>query len=175
MKNEVYLAGNLTNIEPSHTYDGTQYFKAVLCVADTTNKVPIIFKDTDVKDNQVISIFGTLRSHTDNQNTDLYVYTDFTIQEDTNDCVFLEGNICSISNLKTDRTGRTFRTFVLGNNQIFNNRKINNYIPCIIYEGYDKLSVKDSILLRGVLVSKGKWCEVLVDEFSIFDTNNGNG
>lgn len=175
MRNEVYLAGTLVNVEPSHVYSNIQYLKAILCVTETDIRIPIVFKEREIQNNQFVSILGNLRSHTVDGKTDLYVFTDFMIQEDTNDCVFLDGNICKISDIKIDKLGNEFRTFVLANNQYPNGRKVNNYVPCIIYsnvEGYKDLSLKDTICISGFLTSKGKWCEVVVDEFSIFNTNN---
>lgn len=177
MQNEVYLAGTLVNVEPSHTYGNTQYLKAILCVIETNIRIPVVFTEREIQDNQFVSIFGNLRSHTVDGKTDLYVFTDFVIQEDTEDCVFLDGNICKISDIRTDKLGNEFRTFVLANNQYPNGRKVNNYIPCIVYsnaEGYKDLSLKDTIHISGFLTSKGKWCEVAVDEFSVLNPNHSH-
>ena len=167
MKNVVYLRGTICVIQPSHLFDGVQYYKAFLNVVNSSNRIPIVFKRNCVEEGQEVSIYGNIRSHTHQVNnrkvTDVYVYTDFVIQEDCNNFVYLEGNICKVNSPKVDSKGNKFQTFIVANNQFPNNRKINNYIPFIVYSGnvcYDALEVGDIVGLSGELTTKGNWCEV---------------
>jgi len=147
--NQIILNGIIHNIEYSHSINNIKYDKADLYVPKLRGEidiVPIKFKSflNQPSDGDQISIIGNLRSYSrklseDKNKVDLYVYTYFDIpptDEDDKEIinfVELDGRICKIDNIRVSANGNESLHFILANNIISGEQKINNYIPCVCF------------------------------------------
>lgn len=164
--NEVTLQGYIRDIGFSHDIGNIEYGKAdLICIGANGKEDDIIslrFKKFSNRyhEGDFIELTGNLRSYSqklDNKNkVEIYVFTYFDIPEVLEkNKVKLDGNICKMGKLNVSKYGKRYVHFTLANN-IFTptGKKLNNYIPCTVYEDLaeeivDKYDVKDHIQLIG--------------------------
>lgn len=169
--NEIKLKGFVRNIQFSHEVNNTVYQQADMIVqsaAGIEDIIKLVFKQCIQIpcENEIISIEGSVRSHTqhiDNKNkVDIYVSTYFDSPEiqNKNNEVILDGRICKVDQLRTTSTGKLNFHAVLANNIYIpdQNIKINNYLPLVFWgqlaQKASNLKVNDKILLNGQLHSR---------------------
>lgn len=166
--NDIKLEGIIRNIRPSHQIGNAQYNKADLIVSrqnDIEDLLTIKFKDYEniYKDGDKITLTGNVRTHNNiidgSNKLEVYVFTHFDNQVNeilTNE-VNIDGRICKIKPLKINSDGTRLLEFILANNIFVNNKKINNYIPCIAWnneaEKLASLQVSDKLIIKGKLQS----------------------
>ena len=164
--NKIILQGHLRDIEFSHRQGNIDYEKANLICPRTGGKeediISIIYKKfvNKYKEGDFIKLKGNIRSYSskdkDHKNSvNIYVFTYFDEpEEENNNLLVLDGRICKIEKLRKSKTGVFYLHFILANN-IFtpDGKKINNYIPCIVYsDNADKiinLGVSAQIEIKG--------------------------
>ena len=143
--NQVNLKGFIKNIKDSHCINSTQYQSADMIVESRPgieDTIRLVFKKCIGLpcENDIISISGSLRSHTEHQGdknkVSIYVstYFDPNDSEDYNHVV-IDGRICKIDQLRTTSTGKLNFHAILANNIYIpeSNIKINNYIPLVFW------------------------------------------
>jgi hypothetical protein len=170
--NNVTLQGYIRDIGFSHDIGNIEYGKAHLICPGVNGReddiISLIFKQFSnrYREGDFIEIKGNLRSHSQNLNgknkVDIYVFTYFDIPEwPKHNYVSMDGNICKIDRVRFTKYGKKYIHFILANN-IFtpNGKKLNNYIPCVIYGSLvdqfvdENYSVGDSIVVNGELHSR---------------------
>lgn len=185
--NNVSLQGYIRDIGFSHDIGNIEYGKAhLICPSSKGREDDIIslrFKQfsNHYKEGDFIELKGNLRSYSQNLNgknkVDIYVFTYFDIPDTFNrNNISIDGNICKIDRMRFTNYGKEYIHFILANN-IFtpNGKKLNNYIPCVIYGPLanqfieDNYSVGDHIELNGELHSRTykKYLEDSTVEFKI--------
>jgi primosomal replication protein N len=171
--NRVNLTGIIKDIRPSHTIDDVEYSKANIVVKRLDGKEDILclkFKrfSCPYKDNQVISLSGNIRSYSrqieGKSKVDIYVFTYFDdcdeVPEGFNKNNFFEvqGVICKSDDLRTVSSGKQNIHFILANNIISENSRLNSYLPCVAWgnvaKGLSKCPVGQNITIRGEFHSK---------------------
>ena len=171
--NEIKLKGIIKHIEHSHNIQGVEFEKAQLLVQRPSGKedtINIKFKSFSNahKENDEVSLIGNIRSYSQkiDEHTNkvaVYVFTYFDKPEEelkgTNSGV-IDGRICKINPLRTNKDGKHNVHFILANNIISekNGKRLNSYIPCIAWGkvGKDiaKLPVSTKLKLTGELHSR---------------------
>lgn len=173
--NEVILKGRIRDITSSHVVNGVEYDKANFIVPRKDGKEDILlikFKKFSnlFKDGDKIEFVGNLRSYSrkinDNKSqVQLYVFTYFNppstnteTYEETYNKVKLDGRICKIDKLITTTSGKSNIHFIIANNIISGNNKINNYIPSVAWGklalSLTDLKVSDKVEVEGELHSR---------------------
>lgn len=173
--NEVILKGMLRDITSSHVINGIEYDQANIITARSDGKEDILSlkfkKYTNVyEEGSVVELVGNLRSYSqrlpDGKNkVSLYIFTYFNPPEtdtenyaDLTNHVTLDGRICKIDPIVTTPNGKTNVHFVIANNIINNNQKLNNYIPSVAWGklalSLTDLKVSDKVLVHGELHSR---------------------
>lgn len=171
--NDCIFKGILKDIEPSHSIGDINFDKAKLIVKRDNGQEDMInlrYKSfcNKYKENDEISIKGNIRSYSykvseDKNKVIIYVFTYFDEpSEDTtkNNIVCIDGRICKINPLRTNKNGKHNIHFILANNinSTDNTRRLNSYIPCIAWgttaKELDKLSVNTKLKIVGELHSR---------------------
>ncbi len=173
--NEVTLKGLIRDISFSHLINGVEYNKANLITQRSDGKEDIItlkFKkyNNPYKDGDQIELVGNLRTFsrklTSGKNrVFLYVFTYFDTPstdlenfEDISNKVVLDGRICKIEPLRKTQSGKYNIHFIIANNIITNDQKLNNYIPSVAWgksaQNISELKVNDRIQIKGELHSR---------------------
>lgn len=173
--NEVILKGIIRDITSSHVINGVEYDKANIITTRNDGKEDILslkFKKFSNmhKDGDLVELVGNLRSYSkklDNNKSkvDLYVFTYFdspsTDTENYSDIinqVTIDGRICKIDELRTTTNGKNNIHFILANNIISSDQKLNNYIPSVAWGklaiSLSNLKVSDKVLVKGQLHSR---------------------
>ena len=175
--NEIILKGFIRDITPSHIINGVEYEKANLIVERQNGKediLPLKFKKFSniYSEGDKVELIGNLRSYSrklDNNKSkvDLYVFTYFNLPStdnenyvDISNKVTIDGRVCKIDELRTTQSGKSNLHFILANNIISNNQKLNNYIPSVAWGKLAiqlhaaNLSVSDKVKVTGELHSR---------------------
>lgn len=162
--NKVILSGTLVGSSYSHTIANTDYTKSSLVVKRLDGKNDVInlcykTKDSRYKDGDCISIVGNIRSRStrvgDKTSVEIYVSTHMDSPDVVSDSniVDVDGRVCKIGKCD-DGSIR----FILANNIITNNTKINSYIPCVIsgstINAPKAVHISDELHLVGTLRSR---------------------
>lgn len=166
------LRGILKEVEHSHKVGDITYDKAKLIVKRDSGAEDIIdikFKSfcNKYKENAEIQILGNLRSYSrkideTRNKVNIYVFTYFDEPEDEkifND-VTIDGRICKINPLRTNRNGKHNIHFILANNLVSSDptKRLNSYIPCIgwglIAKELSKLKVNTQLKIKGQIHSR---------------------
>lgn len=168
--NEIQLHGVIRDITPSHIIGNTQYYKASLVARRSSGAEDILslsFKEQSLRysDGDEIDLSGNLRSHStklsDGKNKiDIYVFTYFDSPSavvesaDALNKVHIDGRVCKINEVK----GHEGVHFILANNILCGDKKLNSYIPCVAYgsvaEKLSTISVNDCLEVVGELHSR---------------------
>ena len=173
--NEVILKGRIRDIAFSHSINGIEYDKANFITAREDGKEDILslkFKKFSniYSEGDLIELVGNLRSYSkkldDNTSrVELYVFTYFdtpsTDIENYSDIinqVNIDGRICKLDQLRTTKNGKNNLHFILANNIISTDQKLNNYIPSVAWGKLaielTKLKVSDRVRIKGQLHSR---------------------
>ena len=175
--NTIILKGILKNIRHSHNIGDVEYDKADIIVSRKDGKEDILslkFKkfSNPYKDNDTIELVGNIRSYSNideegKSKVDIHVFTYFdlptTLPEineiDSDNFCSIDGRVCKKDILRYTSTGKEHFHFILANNIISNNHKLNSYIPCIIWgkdakRFADEIKIGDLILINGQLHSR---------------------
>lgn len=172
--NSIILSGVLKDIQHSHEIDGINFDKARLITKRENGHEDVInlrFKSFSnrYKENDEITLLGNVRSYSyrvseDKNKVLIYVFTYFdepqveTIQ--SNNSVEIDGRICNINELRTNKNGKHNVHFIVANNLVSadKSKRLNSYIPCIAWgnlaKEISKLSVNTKISLKGELHSR---------------------
>lgn len=180
--NRVTLSGVIKDIKMSHTIDDVEYSKANIVVKRRDGKEDVLclkFKrfSCPYKDNQTISLSGNIRSYsTQNESgkskVDVYVFTYFDEPEpvpegyNENNHYDIHGVICKTDGLRTVSSGKQNIHFILANNIMSENSRLNSYLPCVAWgnvaKGLSKCPVGQKIRIQGEFHSK-EYKKVLSD------------
>ena len=149
--NLVVLSGVLKDIQPSHQIDNINFDKAKLIVKRENGQEDVInlrFKSFSnrYKENDEITLTGNVRSYSyrvseDKNKVIVYVFTYFdepAVDDETiniTNKVTIDGRICKINPLRTNKNGKHNIHFILANNLISadHTKRLNSYIPCIAW------------------------------------------
>lgn len=172
--NDIVLRGILKDIEPSHNIDGISFDKAKLIAKRNNGDEDVInlrFKcfSNRYKENDEVTLQGNIRSYSykvseDKNKVVIYVFTYFDepeeIEEGVTNKVVIDGRICKINELRTNKNNRQNIHFIVANNLMSGDgtKRLNSYIPCIAWNNLarelSKLSVNTKIQLKGELHSR---------------------
>lgn len=172
--NDIVLRGILKDIEPSHNIDGISFDKAKLIAKRNNGDEDVInlrFKSFSnrYKENDEVTLQGNIRSYSykvseDKNKVVIYVFTYFDepeeIEEGVTNKVVIDGRICKINELRTNKNNRQNIHFIVANNLMSGDgtKRLNSYIPCIAWNNLarelSKLSVNTKIQLKGELHSR---------------------
>ena len=173
--NEVILKGQIRDITSSHIINGVEYDKANLITIRNDGKEDILslkFKrfSNVYSDGDNIELVGNLRSYSrkldeNKSKVDLYVFTYFDTPStdlenyaDITNQVIIDGRICKVDELRTTRNGKNNIHFILANNIISLDQKLNNYIPAVAWGRLafelNDLHVSDQVKIKGQLHSR---------------------
>ena len=172
--NEGIFRGILKDIQPSHTIDDITFDKAKLLVKRANGQEDVInlrYKSfcNKYKENDEISIKGNVRSYSykvseDKNKVVIYVFTYFdepdVEQLEVNNKVVIDGRICKINPLRTNKNNKHNIHFILANNLISvdGSKRLNSYVPCIAWgvtaKEMSKLSVNTKLKIEGELHSR---------------------
>ena len=173
--NEVILKGQIRDITSSHVIGGIEYDKANIITTRADGKEDILslkFKrfSNVYSDGDNIELVGNLRSYSrkldnDTSKVDLYVFTYFDTPStdlenyaDISNQVTIDGRICKIDKLRTTKNGKNNIHFILANNIISFDQKLNNYIPSVAWGklalSLADLRVSDKVQIKGQLHSR---------------------
>lgn len=171
--NEGIFRGVLKDIQPSHTIGDITFDKAKLLVKRDNGQEDLInlrYKSfcNKHKENDEIAIRGNLRSYSykvseDKNKVVIYVFTYFDEPEteiESNNRVEIDGRICKINPLRTNKNGKHNIHFILANNlnSANNQHRLNSYIPCIAWgstaKELSKLTVNTKLKIIGELHSR---------------------
>ena len=171
--NEAIFKGILKDIEPSHNIEDITFDKAKLLVKRDNGSEDVIdlkFKSfcNTHKENDEIIIKGNVRSYSYKVNdvknkVNIYVFTYFDEPEDEiceTNIVDIDGRICKINPLRTNKNGKHNIHFILANNLISSDstKRLNSYIPCIGWgltaKELSNLKVNTKLKIKGQLHSR---------------------
>ncbi len=162
--NNIALQGYIRDIEFSHDRGNIDYNKAHIICPGVNGQEDDLFliqfksRSNKYKEGDYISFKGNLRSFSQRQengesSVTIYVFTYFDLPDIPINTVLLDGRICKLNSLKTSYRGKKFIHFILANNILKGNKKINSYIPCTAYgelaERISKYKVNDFLTLEG--------------------------
>lgn len=171
--NIAILKGHLKDIEPSHSIGDVSYDKAKLLVTRENGQEDLInlkYKSFSNKYSEGDEVFikGNLRSYSykvseTKNKVVIYVFTYFDKpgeEIDVNNSIHIDGRICKINPLRTNKNGKHNIHFILANNLVSadSSRRLNSYIPCIAWgttaKELSKLTVNTQLKLIGELHSR---------------------
>lgn len=170
--NKIILKGIIKNIQPSHTIKDIEYNKADIIVNRNDGKEDILslkFKkfSNPYKENDNIELVGNIRSYSSlseegSSKVNIHVFTYFDIPQEEyeyNNICFLDGRVCKKDKLRYTRSGKEHFHFILANNIISGDHKLNSYIPCIIWgkdavKFSENINIGDKISITGQLHSR---------------------
>ena len=171
-QNRIILDGIIWGIKDSHTIQDVQYQKANLTVKNSNGKDSVLnlqFKkfQCNCKENDEIQIVGNVRSYSEkiNENKNkvsIYVYTYFDLpfeeEYDLKNNFIISGRICKLDEMRYLENDKNNIHFILANNIITENSKLNSYLPCIAWgncaKKISKLNKNDNIIICGELRSR---------------------
>lgn len=186
-QNDVYLRGYIRDIQPSHTINDIEFYKASVVSQRQDGKEDLInikfkrFANT-YENNAQIELKGNLRSYSHLVNgknkVDLYVFTYFDRpdidMENSNNTAYITGRVCRIDDMRKMNDGKNNIHFTVANNLISeSNQKLNSYIPCVAWgklaREISKLHINDKLKLVGEIHSREykKFVSPNSDEFEI--------
>ena len=173
--NEVILKGIIRDITSSHVINGVEYEKANIITTRNDGKEDILslkfkkFSNTH-QNGDLVELTGNLRSYSrkidnDKSKVELYVFTYFDTPStdlenyaDICNQVVIDGRICKIDELRTTANGKTNIHFILANNIISPDQKLNNYIPSVAWGklalSLTNLKISDKVKIKGQLHSR---------------------
>lgn len=170
--NNAIFRGILKDIEPSHNIEDIEFNKAKLLVKRVNGSEDVInlrFKSfcNKYKENDEIEIKGNVRSYSykvseDKNKVVIYVFTYFDEPEENDviNRVEIDGRICKINPLRTNKHGKHNIHFILANNLVSadSSKRLNSYIPCIGWgltaKELAKLQVNTKLRIIGELHSR---------------------
>ena len=163
--NSIAVQGYIRDIEFSHDMGNVDYSKASVVCPGVNGKEDDLFLiqfktySNRYKEGDYISFKGNLRSYSQRQEDKkssvmIYIFTYFDLPDIPINTVLLDGRICKINDLRVNNySTKKYIHFILANNIIKNNKKINSYIPCTAYgelaEKISQYSVNDFVQLTG--------------------------
>lgn len=162
--NKINLRGFLRDIEYSHSIDDIEYEKANLICPTTSGRdddiISLKYKkySNKYKEGDFVELEGNLRSYSTSKNekntVQIYVFTYFDLPDMISaNNTQIDGRICKINDLKRTSYNKSYLHFTLANNIFTNDKKINNYIPCICYgdiaEELSKYTVNTKLEIEG--------------------------
>lgn len=175
--NTIILKGILKNIRYSHNIGDVEYNKADIIVSRKDGKEDILslkFKkfSNPYKDNDTVELVGNVRSYSNIEDdgkskVDIHIFTYFDLptslpeinEINSDNFCSIDGRVCKKDILRYTSTGKEHFHFILANNIISNNHKLNSYIPCIIWgkdakKFAEEIDIGDFILINGQLHSR---------------------
>ena len=170
--NTITLKGIIKNIQYSHTVKDIEYNKATLIVPRNNGKEDVIslkFKkfSNRYKENDEIELTGNIRSYSSKSDSnknkvDIHVFTYFDLPDGNEEIINqfeLDGRICKKDILRKTSSGKEHCQFILANNIITSNTKLNCYLPCVIWgknavKFDEEFKVGDEIKIKGQLHSR---------------------
>ena len=168
--NDITLDGIIWGIKDSHKINDVQYQTANITVKNSNGKDSVItlqFKkfQCNYQDQDRVRLSGNVRSHSekisDTKNkVNIYVYTYFDAPEEENvvNRFQVSGKICKIEDMRYLENQKNNIHFILANNIIRNDCKINSYLPCIAWgkcaKRIEKIPKNKNILIVGELRSR---------------------
>lgn len=172
--NEAIFRGILKDIQPSHNIGDVSYDKAKLIVKRDNGQEDVLnlrYKSfcNNYNENDLITIKGNVRSYSykvseDKNKVIIYVFTYFD-EVDEESCtrdndVTIDGRICKINPLRTNKRGKHNVHFILANNLTSSDstKRLNSYIPCIAWgttaKELSNLTVNTKLKIKGELHSR---------------------
>lgn len=168
--NKIFLRGSIRNIRPSHKINDVDFDQADIITKRKDGREDILtvkFKrfSNFYRENDLVELVGNIRSFSKQVNgknkVDIYTFTYFDKQEDfiePNNLVEIDGRICKMEDLRVLSNGKHNIHFILANNLLLKEQKLNSYIPCIAWgrtaKAISNLSVNDVISIKGELHSR---------------------
>ena len=167
--NNIILKGTLKNIKYSHSIGNVEYFSANMLVPrhdGTEDFLNIKYKklSNPYTEGDEIELVGNVRSYShvlnDKNKVDIYVFTYFDKPTDDEEIInkcTIDGCICKKDKLRTLKNGKCCFHFTLANSIVANGKKINSYIPCVIWGEEAKVfdfNVGDEVSIIGELHSR---------------------
>lgn len=170
--NQIILDGTIRDIQDSHTIGDVQYQKAHFIVRNSNGKESILnlqFKrfQCTAKEGDHLTIQGNVRSYSERVDQDknkvtIYVFTYFDPADIDREGVPAEfcitGRPCKIEPIRNLTNGKCNIHFILANNIVQGNSKLNSYLPCIAWgkvaKQVEKLNKNDIVTITGELRSR---------------------
>lgn len=167
--NEIILHGTLTDIKPSHVVNNNNYDCAKLLVRNSNQNlstIDIIFKhfqNIRYKEGDLIDIVGNVRSYSqqleDKNQVQIYVFTYLDSPQKLRQNEFkIDGSICILEDLRYTNKGKCCIHFVLANNILVGDKKLNSYLPCVAWgvtaKKLAQLRVGSKIAIEGEMRSR---------------------
>ena len=168
--NKITLKGIIKNIQTSHSIGDVEYGKANLLVKrhdDKEDCINIKYKklSNPYKDGDEVELTGNVRSYSytvdDKNKVDIYVFTYFDKPENAEEIVNkveLDGAVCKVDKLRTTKDGKQCLHFIFANSIITTTKKLNSYIPCVLWgekaKLYENMKVGTKLKLEGELHSR---------------------
>lgn len=162
--NDIAVQGYIRDIEFSHDVGNIDYSKASVVCPGVNGKDDDLFLiqfktySNRYKDGDYISFKGNLRSYSQKQSKDkssvmIYIFTYFDLPDLPMNTLQIDGRICKIQPLRTNYNNKKYIHFILANNILKGNKKINSYIPCTAYgelaEQISHYHINDKIMIDG--------------------------
>lgn len=162
--NNIAVQGYIRDIEFSHDVGNIDYSKASIICPGINGKEDDLFHvqfksySNKYKEGDYVSFKGNLRSYSQKYSPDkssvmIYIFTYFDLPDLPMNTLQLDGRICKIQPLKINYHNKKYIHFIVANNILKGNKKINSYIPCTAYgelaEQISHYKINDKILLDG--------------------------
>lgn len=162
--NDIAVQGYIRDIEFSHDVGNIDYSKASVICPGVNGKEDDLFHiqfktySNRYKNGDYISFRGNLRSYSQKQSKDkssvmIYIFTYFDLPDLPMNTLQIDGRICKIQPLKMNYNHKPYIHFILANNILKGNKKINSYIPCTAYgdlaEKISHYAINDKVLIEG--------------------------
>lgn len=162
--NDIAVQGYIRDIEFSHDVGNIDYSKASVVCPGVNGKDDDLFLiqfktySNRYKDGDYISFKGNLRSYSQKQSKDkssvmIYIFTYFDLPDLPMNTLQIDGRICKIQPLRANYNNKKYIHFILANNILKGNKKINSYIPCTAYgelaEQISHYHINDKIMIDG--------------------------
>ena len=173
MQNNIILSGRIWGIQDSHTIGDIQYQKANMTIRCSNGKESVItlqFKkfQCPYSDGDDIQLVGNIRSYSKKidetkNKVNIYVYTYFDVpsQEEIDSWenqFLVEGRICKLGEMLYFENEKNNIHFILANNIVQGQSKLNSYLPCVAWgklaKQISKLKKNDIIAVQGELRSR---------------------
>lgn len=162
--NNIAVQGYIRDIEFSHDVGNIDYSKASVICPGVNGKEDDLFHiqfktySNRYKNGDYISFRGNLRSYSQKQSKDkssvlIYIFTYFDLPDLPMNTLQIDGRICKIQGLRENYGGKKYIHFILANNILKGNKKINSYIPCTAYgelaEQISQYNINDKVFIEG--------------------------
>lgn len=170
--NEIVLKGIIQDINESHESNGIQFNSARLLTKNSMGNdtsIELKFKkfSNNFEDGDYVELVGNVRSYSHNvdgrNKVDIYVFTYFDTPQINDDEVVnnytITGRVCKRSeSTRKLKDGKENFQFILANNIITYDSKLNSYLPCICWgklakEMANTVKISDKIKIQGDLRS----------------------